>query len=100
MDVFERRGLPDDLDTLALRRVMELWIHHDIELVLICRTPECRRRAKVDLIDRIDRFGAGSTLGALRKRSKCVKCGAKAPEPFLVIESPRRFGAQWFPRPP
>ena len=34
MDDFQRRGLPDDLDTLTLRRVMELWIYHDIELVL------------------------------------------------------------------
>ena len=62
MNEFERHGLcKEDLDKLTLRRVMELWIHHDIELVLVCRTEDCRRRAKVDLIDRIDRFGADST---------------------------------------
>jgi hypothetical protein len=100
MDDFERRNLPADLDTLTLRRVIELWIYHDIELVLICRTPDCRRRAKVDLIDRIDRFGAESMLGEMRKRSCCGRCNAKSPEAFFVIESARRFGEKWFPRAP
>ena len=101
MDEFRRRELDKiDLDTLTLRRVMELWIYHNIELVLICQTPNCRRRAKVDLIDRVDRFGADSTLGQLRRRSRCVECKVTAPEPYFVIESPRRFGTKWFPRDP
>ena len=101
MNEFERLDLHKlDLDALTLRRVMELWIYHNIELVLICRTAGCRRKAKVDLIDRIDRFGADSTLGALRGRSRCSGCEAKAPEPYFVIQSPRRFGDRWFPKPP
>jgi hypothetical protein len=101
MNTFERLDLDKtDTDTLTLRRVMELWIYHDVELVLVCGAVDCRRRAKRDLIDRIDRFGAASTLGELRRRSRCVKCKSKAPEAFFVIESPRRFSDEWFPWPP
>lgn len=98
MDDFRRRGLPEDIDTLSLRRVIELWIYYDIELVLVCT--RCKRRAKVDLIDRIDRFGADSTLGTLRRRSRCIRCSDKVPTPFFVIEGAKRCDAKWFPRPP
>jgi hypothetical protein len=101
MNEFERLGLDKvDLDTLTLRRLIELWIYSDVELVLICRTSACRRKAKVDLIDRIDRFGSQSTLGALRRRSSCQACQAKAPAAYLVIQSPRRHSDQWFPKRP
>lgn len=101
MNDFERRDLHrTDLKTLTLRRVMELELHHRIELVLICRTPDCRRRAKVDMINRISRYGEESTLGELCTRSRCADCRNLDPEIYFVIESPRRFEDQWFPRLP
>ena len=88
------------LHTLTLRRVLELWIYYNTELVMICGAPGCRRRAKLDLIGMVDRYGAISTLGDLRRRLCCARCGAKRAEPFFVIESPRRFSDKWFPHPP
>jgi hypothetical protein len=82
------------------RRVLELWIYYNTELVMICGATGCRRRAKLDLIGMVDRYGAAATLGDLQRRLCCAICGAKLAEPFFVIESSRRFSDQWFPHPP
>lgn len=101
MDQFQRLDLhKTDPDTLTLRRVLEMQLYYHIELVLVCRTPDCRRRSKVDLIHRVDKYGAESTLGHLRKVSRCWECKMSGPDAYFVIESPRRFEDQWFPRPP
>ncbi|MBK1868292.1 hypothetical protein [Taklimakanibacter albus] len=101
MDWFHRLDLHRiDPDTLTLRRVFEMQLNYQIELVLICRTPDCRRRAKVDMITRIDKYGSASTLGHMRKRSRCSGCDMPEPDAYFLIESPRRFEDQWFPRRP
>lgn len=101
MNDFERQDFHrTDLRTLTLRRVMELALWHRIELVLVCRTPDCRRRSKVDMINRISRYGEDFALGDLCARSCCVNCKNRDPAIYFVIESPRRFEDQWFPRPP
>ena len=99
MNRFERLDLDKiDLNTVSLRKVLELWIHYDMELVLICS--ECKRRSKVDVIALIDRFGSASNLGSLCRLSRCLRCSAKKPKPFFVIQSTRRFSDEWFPHPP
>lgn len=97
LTVFDRAGLKTaNLDRLTFRQVLQLRIDKDMIAVLRC--PNCGRRAQHDWIGLIERFSGACTLGELRARSRCLRCGRRNPQVYFWI--PGRDGGEWWPSAP
>lgn len=81
-----------DLDSYSFADVRELQVAAGLE----CR--RCHKFAALDL-DELERKCGVETLGALKRRARCQRCGGR--DPVILIRSPAMRGDRaWFPRPP
>ena len=84
---------PEDRDRYTLRKVIELGLTVAFE----CRS--CRRVSQVILLDLVERYGITTTLGELRSKAVCSRCGKRVVD-VLTRECGVRGARAWHPRPP
>ena len=83
----------EDRDRYTLRRVLELGLTVAFE----CRS--CRRVSHMILLDLVERHGITTTLGELRSKAVCSRCGKREVD-VLTRERGVRGARAWWPRPP
>lgn len=82
-----------DRDLMTLRRVI------DSRLTMVAECHNCRRLTEIDALDMVDRLGAATTIGELRKKCRCRVCGKS--EPLVLMREPGVRGEKaWWPHPP
>ena len=83
----------EDRDRLTLRQVLELGLTIAIE----CRS--CQRISQAIVLDLVERHGLATTLGDLRSKAVCSRCGKRVAD--VLTRQPGVRGAKaWRPRPP
>ena len=83
----------EDRDRYTLRRVLELGLTVAFE----CRS--CRRVSQMIVLDLVERYGITTTLGELRSKAVCLRCGKRVVD-VLTWERGVRGARAWHPRPP
>jgi hypothetical protein len=83
----------EDRDRYTLRRVLELGLTVAFE----CRS--CLRVSQMILLDLVERHGITTTLGELRSKAVCSRCGKRVVD-VLTRERGVRGARAWHPRPP
>jgi hypothetical protein len=83
----------EDRDRYTLRRVLELGLTVAFE----CRA--CRRISQMILLDLVERYGITTTLGELRSKAVCSRCGKREVD-VLTRQPGVRGDRAWHPRPP
>ncbi len=82
-----------DRDLYTLRRVVELGLAVAFE----CRN--CRKLSQPDVLDLVDRYGLRATLGDLRRKAVCSRCGKR--QANVLTRTPGIRGDRaWWPHPP
>jgi hypothetical protein len=82
-----------DLDRYSLAEVVGLKIHPGFE----CR--KCRKFSAIDVETLTRTQGCQFTLGEVRRRARCRRCGSGLPQ-ILIRSEAMRGDRAWFPRPP
>jgi hypothetical protein len=83
----------EDRDRYTLRRVLELGLTVAFE----CRS--CRKISQVVVLDLVERYGITATLGELRSKAVCSRCGKRVAD-VLTRQPGVRGDKAWHPRPP
>jgi hypothetical protein len=83
----------EDRDRYTLRRVLELGLTIAFE----CKA--CHRISQAIVLDLVERHGIGTTIGELRGKAVCSRCGKRVAD--VLTRQPGVRGAKaWHPRPP
>jgi hypothetical protein len=83
----------EDRDRLTLRQVLELGL----TVVFECKS--CRRVSQTIVLDLAERHGLATTLGELRGKAVCSRCGKRVAD--VLTRTPGVRGSlAWWPRPP
>jgi hypothetical protein len=82
-----------DRDRYTLRRVIELGLAIAFE----CRN--CHKLAQSNALDLVERYGLTITLGELRAKAVCRRCGKRNADVLMRRPGMPR-GRNWWPRPP
>jgi hypothetical protein len=83
----------EDRDRYTLRGVLELGLTVAVE----CRS--CRRVSQLIVLDLVERYGITTTLGDLRSKAVCSRCGRRVVD-VLTRQPGVRGDRAWHPRPP
>ena len=83
----------EDRDGFTLRRVLELGLTVAFE----CRS--CRKISQVVVLDLVERHRLTTTLGELRLKAVCSRCGKRVAD-VLTRQPGVRGDRAWHPRPP
>lgn len=82
-----------NLETYTLQRTVDLHVVPGLEC------SKCRKFAVINVDRLAEAYGADLTLGEIRNRARCQRCGARNPVILLRANAVRGDYA-WFPRPP
>ena len=83
----------EDRDRYTLRRVLEIGLTVAFE----CRS--CRKISQMVVLDLVERYGMTTTLGELRSKAVCSRCGKRVAD-VLTRQPGVRGERAWHPRPP
>src|SRR5271155_1235362 len=84
---------PEDREGYTLRKIA------DLRLMLAFECRNCHKLSQPDFLDLVARYGPNATIGELRPRAKCSRCGKRTADVLLKSPgTPRERG--WEPRPP